>query len=147
LSEEDPCGGVQYRVGGYCRGARCCDRLLPHEPEADPVGGHDCRQRHPGEGACGARVFSRGHVDICIPGERVEDERHVRHATFAHLLFRDDGAVAVGVDLSAEQIGHRFSQSRGTGQHEFAELGDVRIRRCAAPVVDGMGCRAHIPKP
>ena len=65
----------------------------------------------------------------------------------AYLILRDDGAVTVRVDLPAEQIRHRFSQSRGAGQHELAELDDVRIRGGATPVADRVCCRAHIPKP
>ena len=92
-------------------------------------------------------MLGRRHVDVGVSGERVEDERHVRHATFGHFVFRDDGAVAVRVDLAAQQISHRFAQFRGTGQHEFAELDDVRIRVGATPVADRVCCRAHIPKP
>ena len=94
--------------------------------------------------------FGGRDVDIGasgVPGERVEDERHVRHATFAYFILGDDGAVAVCVDLAAQQISHRFSQFRGAGQHEFAELDDVRISGGATPVADRVSCRAHIPKP
>jgi len=63
------------------------------------------------------------------------------------LILRDDGAVTVSVDLSAEQIRHRFSQFWSAGQHEFPELDDMRIRDDATRVADRVCCRAHIPKP
>ena len=113
LRDEDPRGGIQDRVGGYGRGARGGEGLLPHEAETDSVGGHHRRQRHTGERAGGAGVLGGRHVRVGVPGERVEDERHVRHATFAYFVLGDDGAVAVCVDLAAQQIGHRFPQFRG----------------------------------
>ena len=127
--------------------ARGREGLLPHESEPDSVGGHHRRQRHTGERAGGAGVLGGRNIRVGIPGERIEDERHVRHTAFAYFVLRDDGAVAVCVDLAAQQISHRFPQFRGAGQHEFAELDDVRIRDGATLDADGVCCRAHIPKP
>ena len=62
-------------------------------------------------------------------------------------VFRDDAAGAVRVDRRAEQVRHRVAQSRGAGQHEFAELDDVRIGCCATSDAVGVRYRAHNPKP
>ncbi len=67
LGKKDACGGVHDRFDGYSRGPRDGEGLLPHEPETDPIGRHQRRQRNPGHRAGGSGVLGNRDIDVGVP--------------------------------------------------------------------------------